>query len=430
MSPGADSENQTVRPSTFAAARAAAPAIGAMFSLTLLVGACGSPPDEMAFESSTSSSTEVTTFSESTVPGTNVDEVDGGDGQAAALAAARQRWAEADLGDHTLLVQDHCGECDPADRAVGEVVSWGEDTYASGPSLTVESMFARIEKALADGRTVEATYDDASGYPTEVLIDPEEAEVDGGSHVVIHEVRPGLPGDAFSTDGFAQAVERWRSSRPPAYEYTVTIACGRCPYEGRLWARVIGDQVVDERFASAGGDESAEAVTIDEVFSDLQRLFESDGGLVESGVLINGTAAYHPEYGYPNWIGLDLEIVEPRESNRNLPARLVYMIGGFTAIDTEGNDYCVALDQLFSMTPAATPDAAYLQQLAAVHNQSPVQHRVLWELFNKLLSEPFDYDNFNPAADALDATASDLTDACPNLGPFVMDDGGYIIYLR
>lgn len=61
---------------------------------------------------------------------------------------------------------------------------------------------------------------------------------------------------------------------------------------------------------------------------------------------------------------------------------------------------------------------------------APPAHKDLWSLLRVLADEPFDYANFNPAADSLDATADSLVDTCPGTGLFVMNDGGYLVQLR
>ncbi len=394
-------------------------------ALMVLAGGCGISGNVDAGLSSTATpatgSSEPVGDPDSAEPANATDSL-------AALEAARQRWITADLGDYTLMVEDGCHGCGPEGRAESRVVTWGGQTYASGPALNVDDVFARIETAIAQGHGVAASYDDETGHPSEVLIEPRQEAVDGGTRLVIRNIRAGLPGEEFSSTSFEEAAQRWEATHPDAYEYVLTVACGGCPYEGRLHAKVVGDEVVEERFESAGGDKSVVGETIDEVFRDLGDLFGSEGGLVDGGVRFNGTAEYDPEYGYPNWIGLDLEIVEQQEWNRDLPPRLVFMIGRFTPLEMD--DYCAAVDTLFSMATEDGSGPRYAQQLQRVASMAPSDHVRLWELLQTLVNEPFDYERFNPAADALDETAGSLIETCPALGIFVMNDDGFVTYLR
>ncbi len=400
---------------------------GLVAVIVMLTAGCGAT-EESAVETLSSTDPPATVGSEP-VDGEPAIVEPSDDEPLAALQAARQRWAAAGIDDHTLVVQNDCGECDPAERAVGEVVTWGGQTYASGPTLTVEGVFTRIEEALADGREVVATYDETTGYPSDVRIDPSLAEVDGGTHLIIHDVREGLPGQAFSSSSLEDAMATWAATHPPSYEYVLTVACGGCPFEGRLYARVVGDKVVEQIFEPAGDSgEEASGETIDELFRDLSDLFSSDGGLVDSGVLINGTAEYDPDYGYPNWIGLDLEILEPDEWNQQLPPRLVYMISRFTPLGMD--EYCTEIDDLISLEPTRQSDSPYLLRLQRLADMAPPEHKELWRLLRVLADEPFDYANFNPAADALDEAADSLTAACPALGFFVLNDDGYLVRLQ
>lgn len=347
----------------------------------------------------------------------------------AALEAARQRWVTAGLDDYTFVIEDACDGCGPEERAERRVVTWSGQTYASGGSaLTVDDVFVRIETAIAQGHDVAASYDEETGHPSEVRIDPTPAADDGGTRLIIRDVRAGVPGEEFSSTSFEEAARRWQATRPDAYAYVLTVACGGCHFEGRLHVKVVGDVVVEERFDSSGDGGSPVGLTIDEVFGDLSDLFGSDGGLVEGGVLINGTAEYDPAYGYPNWIGLDLEIVERQEWNRDLPPRLVFMIGRFTPLAMD--DYCAAVDSLFSANTVDRSGTEYARQLQHAASLAPSDHVRFWALLQTLVTEPFDYENFNPAADALDETADSLRETCPALGIFVMNDDGFVTYLE
>lgn len=400
-------------------------------ALMVLAGGCGNSDNTDAGPSSTAipanDSSEPVDVPDSAGPPDSAEPADATD-SLAALEVARQRWVTAGLGDYTLVVEDGCDGCGPEERAEGRVVTWSGQTYGSGPALNVDDVFARIETAIAQGHEVDASYDGETGYPSEVVIDPRNTTVDGRTRLAIRDVRAGVPGEKFSSTSFEEAAQRWEATHPNAYEYVLTVACGGCPYEGRLFAKVVGDDVVEERFESAGGDKSPAGQTIDEVFRDLGDLFGSEGGLVDGGVRFNGTAEYDPEYGYPNWIGLDLEIVERQEWNRDLPPRLVFMIGSFTPLELD--DYCAAVDTLFSMRTEHGPDAGYSRQLQRVASMAPSDQVRMWELLQSLVNEPFDYERFNPAADALDETADSLNETCPALGIFIMNDDGFATYHR
>ena len=244
------------------------------------------------------------------------------------LAEARDRWSERAIGDHTLVVQDDCGECDETASAITEVVVWNDDVYASGEELTVEGLYETIERAIDDGRSVEASYDTDTGHPTEVWIDREARAADGGVHLLVHDLVEGLPGDGVSLEGLRAARETWERTAPDRYEYLVTIACGGCPFEGRLLTAVADGEVVSWSTEGVGRHE-VDPLPIDELFDDLERLLATTGGFEEGGVRYQGTAQYHPTYGYPTWVGLDVEILEPDDYNADLPERVVFMIGGF-----------------------------------------------------------------------------------------------------
>ncbi|MBW3666391.1 MAG: hypothetical protein KY394_02225 [Actinobacteria bacterium] len=103
------------------------------------------------------------------------------------LEAARQRWSAAGLDDYRFTFQDDCGECLPSSRLPREVVV--RDGEASAPGQpTVDSLFDAVEKALADGSSVDVAYHPVLGYPEYIWIDREARVRDGGTHWLIHEL--------------------------------------------------------------------------------------------------------------------------------------------------------------------------------------------------------------------------------------------------
>jgi hypothetical protein len=74
--------------------------------------------------------------------------------------------------------------------------------------------------------------------------------------------------------------------------------------------------------------------------------------------------------------------------------------------------------------------AAYDQVLANVIANSPAEHVEAWTLMLELSQEPFSYENFNPAVDALERIAPDLTSQCSGLEFFVVDDAGRVTLLK
>jgi hypothetical protein len=297
-------------------------ALALVFALVLVACADGGEP-------STAPSTAPSSATSSTAPAapTTITATSSNAAGHQELAAARERWEAAAIGDHRLVVQDDCGECGPEFSAPSEVVVWDGEPYASGAALTVESVFARVERALANGEDVEATYDPDTGVPTEVWIDREARAYDGGVHLLIHDVAEGLPGDTASVDELRAARAIWDASHPEAYSFVVTFACD-CPFEGRLFTRVERDQVVDSRVEQIDQSDIA-AITMDQVFDDLYLMFSTAGGFDDGEIRVNGTAAYDSALGYPTWIGLDIEILERTEDTALLPDRLVYMISQF-----------------------------------------------------------------------------------------------------
>jgi hypothetical protein len=265
-----------------------------------------------------------------------------GEGEAVRLALddARQRWAQAGLATYRYTFQDDCAECDPAERAPRDVVVWeGEEFDPGAQSPSVEEMFTEIEAALDAGLTVEARFDPQSGHPTEVAIDLESRPVDGGTRWMVTELQPGLPGDEVSVAVVAEAQQAWLASRPEAYEYTLSVFCD-CPFEGSLTTRIHGEKVVSHQIhydELSGG--SVTPIAIDNMFADLAELMSSVEGVIEDGIQFTGSARFHPDLGYPVWVGVDLTVLRADPIFADLPERLVMTITDLRPIEVPVPEY-------------------------------------------------------------------------------------------
>ena len=240
------------------------------------------------------------------------------------LEVARDRWSSAALDSYHYVFANDCGECEPFVSAPRQVVVWGSEQYDPGLyAPSVEEIFEEIEQALDAGRSVEVTFDEQLGYPTDVAIDMEDRSFDGGTHWVVDDLEQGLPGDNVSSSIVAQAERLWQVSRPTAYEYTLSVFCD-CPLEGSVITRVDGDRVTGSEILydeSNGG--TITPLAVDDMFSDLADLMASVDGVVEGGIQFTGSARFHPDLGYPIWIGLDIEVLADDPVLAGLPARMV-----------------------------------------------------------------------------------------------------------
>ena len=284
--------------------------LGVVCLVALVLGGCGGGESEAPPDSST-------TMPEPAAPPTHGTELD----------AARARWAAAGLASYTFVIEDDCGECDPEWAIPRRVVVWDDTVLdATGTMITVDALFAMVESAGQDGRSVEATYHPEFGYPTEIWIDREARAYDGGTHLLGHALSPGLPGSDVSVAELEAAQRRWTENRPSAYEFRTDILCD-CPFEVTLWTLVDGDRIADWRVERSREDGTGNVApsTMEQLFADLHRLV-SEGEVVEGGARITGTADYDPELGYPTWIGLDVEVLDPTSELGELPPRLVFVV--------------------------------------------------------------------------------------------------------
>lgn len=89
-------------------------------------------------------------------------------------------------------------------------------------------------------------------------------------------------------------------------------------------------------------------------------------------------------------------------------------------------DYCAEIRNAMSILDDGGSVAEYDAALARVADASPADHRKAWDLMLTLSREPFDYENFNPAVDALDDISADLDSTCPATERMIVDDDGRI----
>lgn len=290
-----------------------------LFGLALVAGvalvACGIP------DSTGPSTTQTTTKPQSST----TDPAD-------ELAAAKQRWSENGPDTYWLRLVNDCGECDPSMREPQTAVIWAGEPTGSD-RRTVEDLFAEIDAAIAEGRNVEVSYHPELGHPTEISIDMQDRAFDGGYHLLIEDLITGLPGEDVALDALEEARSSWQDERPEAYEFRTTIHC-ECEIDGRIRTLVDGNRIVDwEVDYQQETDTPISPLTIDMMFDDLAEMLSLSEGIESDGVRFTGSASYHPEMGYPTWIGLDIEILDPDSELAFLPPRLVFSVDQFTPVE-------------------------------------------------------------------------------------------------
>lgn len=87
--------------------------------------------------------------------------------------------------------------------------------------------------------------------------------------------------------------------------------------------------------------------------------------------------------------------------------------------------YCADLVELMGLLDGGGTVTEYNALLAEIVDESPAGHGETWALMLTLSEEPFTYENFNPAVDALDRL--DLDGTCPGpLERLVVDDSGRV----
>jgi hypothetical protein len=174
-------------------------------ALVALLAACGD--DDPVASPATDATTRTTAppASTTTDPGGS-----GGSGgsQQADLAAARALWDDAGADDYVADVLVVCGECaiatfHPVTIVVesGEVVdsSWAvdivEDVLPPEPEelarFTVEALFERVRVGLAEGQSLDVTYDAVDGHPTVVDDEGFDDVIDDEVYIEVQELRLG-----------------------------------------------------------------------------------------------------------------------------------------------------------------------------------------------------------------------------------------------
>lgn len=103
------------------------------------------------------------------------------------------------------------------------------------------------------------------------------------------------------------------------------------------------------------------------------------------------------------------------------------VLGACSASEDGTNmDYCTEVRALMSVLDGGGSISDYDAALERVVDASPTSHREAWSLMLKLSEEEFDYENFNPAVDALDAISPELDDMCSGTDWMVVGDDGRI----
>ncbi len=286
------------------------------------------------------------------------------------LDAARERWRESGLDTYWYRLVDDCGECDPQSRLPRTVVVWSSEV--TGPrQQTVESLFDEIEAAIEQGRTVEVVYNGNLGHPVDIGIDMQDRAFDGGHHILIEDLVAGLPGDDMATAQLENARDLWESTRPEAYEFYTSIHCN-CELDGTVWTRVEGERIVDWSVEfGADPETSISPITIDIMFEDLAEMVSLAEGVVEEGVRFTGSAAYDPQFGFPVWVGLNIEVLDPASELAELPPRLVFSIEDFTPVEVNGPEALGALEEARELWEAEGPsDYRYEMTIHDLENAS------------------------------------------------------------
>lgn len=114
------------------------------------------------------------------------------------LQRAKTKWNSYSEQYYTIQSQRYC-ECEDEAAAQMEINVLDNSVLSafdlsSGEAIsketqqeiqTIDSLFALIEKAIADGITIEVIYNEQYGYPETTKIDVEKLAVDGGLHITL-----------------------------------------------------------------------------------------------------------------------------------------------------------------------------------------------------------------------------------------------------
>ena len=301
----------------------------------MLVTACGSQPGDIITTGSTDPAPDRTV--EPTEP-TETTKADEPEGVAAEFEAARARWQAVGLDTYTYRFLDDCGECERLPEQ--SVVVW--DGTVQDPLRrvsSVEEAFALIEQALSQGADVDVTFDPELGYPKDLWIDREARAYDGGIHLAFSALEPGLPGTPASLEAHRTARIRWQEAALASYEYSSAVICD-CEYQVSMRTTVVDGRITDfESRTPEPTDISFSPLTIAQMFDDVEA-FLSGEDFPDEGISVTGSALYDEEYGYPTWIGLDIEVTDPElAAEAGLPSRLVMTVSDLQPLTPEpGSD--------------------------------------------------------------------------------------------
>lgn len=119
-----------------------------------------------------------------------------------ALQAAKKKWDSLSGQFYTIQSHRFC-ECEDEYQAQMEVNVLGSKVVSafdtvSGDEIseeiqqeiqTVDALFALIEKAIADGISINVSYNQEYGYPETAQIDLEQLAVDGGLHINLSDLQ-------------------------------------------------------------------------------------------------------------------------------------------------------------------------------------------------------------------------------------------------
>ncbi len=288
--------------------------LASIFAAAVVVSACASQPVPEAGTTTAPGS--------SNSPTSTIRQLDPA---GSAFAEARAKWDAAALGTYSYEFLDDCGECDQLPTQ--SVVVWDGDVLDPLRRATsIDQAFALIERSIERGADVDVEYHPELGYPTDLWIDREARAYDGGIHLVFDSVAPDLPGDPASLDTHRAAWDRWRATGLESYEYSSAVIC-ECEYQVSMRTTVVDGLVTafDSRTPEPT-DITFSPLTIEQMFSDVEAFLAGED-FPSEGIRVTGSALYDEQYGYPVWIGLDIEVTDPEAAaEAGFPPRLVMTV--------------------------------------------------------------------------------------------------------
>lgn len=288
--------------------------LASIFAAAVVVSACASQPVPEAGTTTAPGS--------SNSPTSTIRQLDPA---GSAFAEARAKWDAAALGTYSYEFLDDCGECDQLPTQ--SVVVWDGDVLDPLRRATsIDQAFALIERSIERGADVDVEYHPELGYPTDLWIDREARAYDGGIHLVFDSVEPDLPGDPASLDTHRAAWDRWRATGLESYEYSSAVIC-ECEYQVSMRTTVVDGLVTafDSRTPEPT-DITFSPLTIEQMFSDVEAFLAGED-FPSEGIRVTGSALYDEQYGYPVWIGLDIEVTDPEAAaEAGFPPRLVMTV--------------------------------------------------------------------------------------------------------